>query len=334
MSRRISKLFDMEFDEISVVDRPANQGGLIAIAKSDEDQEGLMNLYDSDGSPVSEDELVEGDVVYDTEGNEYEFVVDDEDVEKAMAVDAAGTATRVGSALVPSTAKRPRFLPWHQSKAGYRAKGAYPEGTSRAYRFGGNVANNKTAYAAGASGVGGVGAGVGITALHNRGDHVTKSLGDEVLESLSKAATEFDRDEIIAKALDEVEIVKSENEELRKALEFAEDMRITDAFISKAAEYNLPVSPEILGPILKSVAEVLSDEELDVLDALFNSVGDALYNEIGYVGDTDNTSVLDAVNSYADELVGKSDLSNAEAFVTLMEANPAAYDAYLAENGR
>jgi hypothetical protein len=80
---------------------------------------------------------------------------------------------------------------------------------------------------------------------------------------------------------------------------------------------------------------VLTDEQLDVLDQLFEAVGDTLYDEVGYVGDTSNYSVLDQVNAYAGELVGKADMTSAEAVVKAFEDNPAAYEAYLAEqNGR
>jgi hypothetical protein len=37
------------------------------------------------------------------------------------------------------------------------------------------------------------------------------------------------------------------------------------------------------------------------------------------------------VSAYAEELVGKSDLSGAAAMTALFASNPAAYDAYLAE---
>ena len=161
-----------------------------------------------------------------------------------------------------------------------------------------------------------------------------KSAGDTVLEALCKAVTDDDRDEIIAKAMDDVEIYKAMAEENAEALAYEQDVRLTEAYISKASEYNLPVSPAVFGPILKSIAETLSDEQLDVLDAIFEAIGDALYDEVGYVGDTDNGSVVDMVDAYADELVGKSDMTHAEAAVAMYSAHPEAYEAYLAENGR
>ena len=71
-----------------------------------------------------------------------------------------------------------------------------------------------------------------------------------------------------------------------------------------------------------------------MLDGIFNAVGDALYNEIGYVGESSNSSVLDQVNAMAAEFVGKADTTHAQALTAMFEQNPAAYDAYISETGR
>lgn len=308
-----NKLFDLDIDEVSVVDRPANQHGLIAFAKAagageDQTQEVRMpdEIFDADGNGVDQDELEHGDVVYDADGNEYVFVLEDEDVEE----------------------REPEMV----GKAALSGPGAAAAGLGLGARQAGRrtadwAKNNKKALWAGAAGASAGGAGYVA-------GRTSKSLGDQVLEELSKAVGDADRDGVIAKAMDVVEVYKAQTEQMAAQLEAMEDERVTEAFISKAAEYNLPVAPGVLGPILKAAATVLTTEQLDVLDELFNSVGDTLYQEIGYVGDTDNVSVLDQVSAYAGELVGKSDMTSAEALVAAFDANPAAYDAYIAENGR
>jgi hypothetical protein len=312
----VKKLTDIEIDEVSVVDRPANQHGLIAFSKSAGYGDGPINeedsmpdtdvIYSEAGIEVDPSLLEHGDTVFDAEGNEYVFVEDG--------------AEEVGKALPPVLNKFGEGL-----KAGV---GGWKQGAKggRAGAVGEHLGRNRWRYGAGAGAAGAAGLG---------GAAMSKSAGDTVLEALSKAVTDEDRDAIISKALSDVEVYKSQTEELAKALEAEQDLRITEEFISKAAEYNLPVSPIVLGPILKAVAEVLDDEQLDVLDAIFEAVGDALYNEVGYVGDTDNVSVLNQVDAMADELVGKADVSKAEAMVAMFTANPQAYEAYLAEqNGR
>lgn len=315
---RVRKLTDIEIDEVSVVDRPANQHGLIAFSKSVqgdgfEYEEGTMPpdadvIYDVEGDEVDPGLLEHGDVVYDATGNEYVFVEeeDDEEVGKAMP-SWAGVKEAVSG--------------------GWRSPALAAGSTDRLTRGAAHVSRNRKKYGYGAGGVGAAG-------LAGGGYAMSKSAGDTVLEALSKAVTDEDRDAIIAKAMDDVEVYKAMAQENAEALAYEQDIRLTEAYISKASEYNLPVSPQVFGPILKSIAESLSDEQLDVLDAIFEAIGDALYEEVGYVGDTDNGSVVDMVDAYADELVGKSDMSHAEAAVAMYSAHPEAYEAYLAENGR
>jgi len=334
---RVRKLTDIEIDEVSVVDRPANQHGLIAFSKAHQgdgtdNEEGTMPpdadvIYDVEGDEVDPGLLEHGDVVYDESGNEYVFVEEDDDgageveddVEKGIGnpitgIKQVGRSVRTGWNN-PQLGAGPNAIlkPGADVRFGQKARGAAE-----------HVKRNKWAYGGGAAATGVLGGGYAMS----------KSAGDSVLEALSKAVTDADRDAIIAKAMDDVEIYKAMAEENAEALAYEQDIRLTEAYISKASEYNLPVSPAVFGPILKSIAEALSDEELDVLDAIFEAIGDALYEEVGYVGDTDNGSVVDMVDAYADELVGKSDMSHAEAAVAMYSAHPEAYEAYLAENGR
>lgn len=256
---------DLDIDEVSLVDRGANQHSLVAFSKSlteaDSSEENMSDTiagFSETGEPVDEDSLEHGDPVYDAEGNLIGTWVVDSDYEDDEAHDKAD-AELVG---------------------------------------------------------------------------VGKSLSDSILEEFSKAVTEKDREAVIAKAMSEVSKAQAIAEQAMAYAEAEHDARMTEAFISKAAEYNLPVTPEVFGPILKSLAETLDENQLEVLDSIFNSVGDALYNEIGYVGESSNSSVLDQVNALASEFVGKSDASHAQALTAMFEANPSAYDAYISETGR
>lgn len=256
---------DLDIDEVSLVDRGANQHSLVAFSKSlteADSSEGNMSDtvagFSETGDPVDENSLEHGDSVYDAEGN---------------------------------------FLGTWVIDSDYEDDEAYYEADAELV-------------------------GVG------------KSLSDSILEEFSKAVTEKDRETVIAKAMSEVSKAQAIAEQAMAYAEAEHDARMTDAFISKAAEYNLPVTPDVFGPILKSLAEALDEEQLEVLDNIFNSVGDALYNEIGYIGESSNSSVLDQVNALASEFVGKSDSSHAQALTAMFEANPSAYDAYISETGR
>lgn len=274
-SRSVRKLHDMDIDEVSLVDRAANQHATIAFSKADNQEEnmpedGVFDVYDVDGFPVDQSTLTVGDIVYNDEGEE--FVVAESDGEE------------------------------------FEAYGDEPD-------FDSNFVSD-------------------VEEGHEMA--IGKSLGDAMLEELSKASSEEERSEIIAAAMHEVEVAKAAAAEAWEIARHEQDRRLEDQFISKAAEYNLPVSPEVLGPILKSAATVLTDEQLDVLDQLFSAVGEFLYEELGAVGDTDNDDVMNQVDHYASELVGKSDggLSPEQATTMMFANNPTAYEQYLAENGR
>jgi hypothetical protein len=367
--KAIKRLFDMQYDEVSLVDRPANQYSKVMIAKAYEEED-PMGIYDADGFVVDEDDLEHGDYVYDDEGAEYVFV--DEDIEKGIGdvfsrgrklLSREKSPHNFGPVGTFRTSSRGRF----QDQADYvrdRASSVRDRASSARAQAGERVSaarervrrnpvdpnlppvsperalldnvrsRNMRNAAISAGAVGAIGAGAGGLALYNNRSNTSKSLGDVLAEELSKAAGEDERTEIMAQAMDEVEFAKAAAAEAWEAADRERDLRITDDFISKAAEYNVPVVPEVLGPILKAMAETLNDDQLEVIDALLTSVGDILFEEVGYTGENDNNSVIDQVNAYANEFVGKYDASSAQVVTNIFETNPEAYDAYLAENGR
>jgi hypothetical protein len=75
---RINELTNMSFDEVSLVDVPANQHANIVIAKRATKEETVPEIYDEDGYAIDVDDLEEGDVIVDEDGNEYEWVIDEE----------------------------------------------------------------------------------------------------------------------------------------------------------------------------------------------------------------------------------------------------------------
>lgn len=328
------RLFDMEIDEISLVDRGANQHAAIVISKADGFEEDGMPaeidvLYDSDGDLVDY-ELEHGDVVYDEQGNQYVYVIEDDDEdgdygEYGKSEDFSKEKTGIKWIHdIPQQAKWAHSYANEQGKKAVSSIKAHP----KEYGIGTAVGAGTTAAAATA------GSKIGNKNKKKEApmEPAKKSLGDVVLEELSKAASEDERSEIIAKAMEEVEIAKEQANEAWGRVAEQEDAMLESAFISKAAEYNLPVNPIDFGQILKAASTVLDYEQLDLLDQLFSSVGEALYEEIGYVGDTDNTSVMDVVNGYVGDIIGKSDATPEMIQSAVFEANPDAYDAYLAEN--
>jgi hypothetical protein len=269
MPKIIKNVSDMEIDEISLVDRGANQHALVTIAKRASDEEDNMpdiELYNEQGDLLAEDaELSEGDVVYDEEGNAYELAFEDDEADDNE------------EELEP---------------VGKRYENPF--------------------------------------SLGQRREPVTKSYSQTVLEELSKAYSDEERDAVLSKAFGEMDQLRSQvayNEEIAKS---ERDLRLTREYIAKADEYNLPVASEELGPVLYRMAETMSYDDCAVIAKCLESAGSLIFDEVGYIGGGDNSDVMSQVNAYAQTEIGKAD---SESISKVFDENPDAYEEYLAQRG-
>ena len=363
MGRMVKKLSGLEIDEVSLVDRPANQHGLVAIAKRQEDG---MSIFDAQGHEVDEAELEHGDVVYDDNGTELVFVEeedgddgDDDGVEKGVRDYVARRAVRGTTvAREPHTA-RSNWTPDGGGRGGsnrplkaqMRARAAATDARNELRHRGDQVrsAGRRARNAGTAAGMqyraipegGRAGlryagaAGAGGASEYERRKHFGKSMGDQVLEDLSKALTDDARDEVIAKAYDYFEDVAKSNDELRGMVEDLIADRETDDFVELAKGYELPVDETELGGLMYRASQFLPQEDVEVLDRLFSAHGEiakGYMTEIGYNG-AGESDIVAQVYAAAGEAVGKSAgaMSQEQAVTALFDANPAAYDAYEAE---
>lgn len=180
------------------------------------------------------------------------------------------------------------------------------------------------------AGAGGAAAGAAAYGLGRR-QGASKSLGQTVLEELSKAFDDGDRDQVISKLADRIDA--SERRAMRAesiAKSLADQAEVRD-YTALAAGYELPIDPTELGGILRDVSKVLSEEQLGNLDRILSASGVG-FDELGYTG-TSDTTVLDQISSLAHDAVSKNaGVTEAEAMVAILEANPAAYDDYCAGN--
>jgi hypothetical protein len=267
MAKPIKNLTNMEIDEISLVDKGANQHAMITIAKRapEEDDMPEIDLYAEDGSSINEDDLKHGDIVYDGEGNAYEYteneVQDEAEVEE----------------------REPQLV----------GKSAFFEPKKDEAAF-------------------------------------TK----QVLDELSKAFNDDDRDKVIAKALGRVQELENKQAEYVQIAKAERDLRLTREYISKASEYNLPVDADELGPVLYRMAETMSYEDCAVIAKCLETAGEVIFEEMGYIGGGDNGDVLDEVVAHA-ATISKSDHPSAVDINGVFDSNPQAYDEYLsAQRGR
>lgn len=266
MAKPIKNLSNMEIDEISLVDKGANQHAMVTIAKRAPEEDLMPELYNENGELLSEDALNDGDIVYDADGQAYQFTLEDEveDNERELA--------EVG-------------------------KSAFFEKTEKADDMGG--------------------------------------FAKSVMEELSKAFSDEDRDAVISKALGRVEELEKQHQEFANIAKAERDLRLTREYISKAADYNLPVDPRELGPVLYRMAETMSYDDCAVIAKCLESAGDLIFQEQGFRGGGENGDPMAMVEGYALEAFGKSadgenlDRPTAEMISKVFDQNPNAYDEYI-----
>lgn len=357
--RVIKNVTDMEIDEISVVDRGGNQFADVVIAKRATEEEDVpeeFELFDEHGEPVSS--LEDGQVVYDAEGNAYAFEADDEAEGLEVVVDETDEDTEVEAEAEDAeveaelseeelelvgkgfanpfkilSQKTQSFMPKAKSHVQAFAGGVQNKGVqgpmtqteNTANKAGGFINRNKKPLAVGA----GVGAATaGGVAVANK-DGLRKSFSEEVMEELSKAMTDEDRDEVLSKALGAVEELLAEQAQYAEIAKAERELRLTNEYIAKAAEYNLPVDPAELGPVLYRMVETMSHEDCAVVAKCLDAASSALFDEVGYIGGGDNVDPLEQVNALAAESLSKHE-DGTNAFLSVMDEHPGAYDEYLA----
>lgn len=254
MPKPHNRLRDMEIDEVSIVDKGAAPDALIAIAKRATQEVKMPEYTYEDGTPVIEDQLTEGDIVFDEAGNAFQYVIEAEADETVEIED-------------------PELEPV--------GKSAFP------------------------------------------------SFSDEVREEIAKAFSGTGADteaskELFSKAAKEIDTLRKGLAEAQEIAKAERDARLTDAYISKAASYNLPGDPSELGPVLYRMAETMSFEDCSIINKCLTAAGATIFQEIGAVGGGDNDDILTQVSKAAE--AGGVDTS------AVFDENPDAYSSYVHGN--
>lgn len=387
MPRRVRELMNLTIDEVSLVDKGANQYATVTIAKRDAEEDKMDEEYFNEaGDLVDLSTLEEGDVVFDSEGEAFEYSeqdVDDEgydeddEVEKAFggaarilgskpfrvarntkAAEGArrgGRAVRGAASGAAGRVAGSRAVTRGRTEltaargiasdslrgAGNRARATGGEAfgrtsarlgaASQAASMQARALGQNRGFAAGAAGASGVGLGAGAMYGHGK---IKKNFSEEISKALSEAITDSERDEVISKALGQMEDLA----EIAKAAEDAameeRDMRLDREYTEIAKSYAVGVDPEELGPVLKRLAEYMDYEDCVVIAKALDSASAAneLLDEIGTSGLGSNSNVLADVDSFLEQGVSKAFGGTREEQVSkTFEMNPEAYDAYLAE---
>ena len=94
MPKPTRNLTNMEIDEISLVDKGANQHAMVTIAKraTEEDEMPDIELFNENGDVLDLDSLEDGAIVYDEDGNAYEFTLDEVEAEEKELAEVGKSA--------------------------------------------------------------------------------------------------------------------------------------------------------------------------------------------------------------------------------------------------
>jgi hypothetical protein len=346
MGRTVKRLSNLEIDEISVVDAPANQHGMIAISKAQGQEDSMPSIFDADGDEVFTEELAVGDYVYDEQGNEFQVVpgdeveeYEDEGSDDADSYEYEDEGELVGKAVLPAKLRAAGRLARMKGKEAPGAANRWALGQQIGLtrsvapwaRKASEVSGNR-AVQFGAAGAAGAGGGY----VGSRRSNTSKSLGDQVLEELSKAYTDDDRDKVIAKALDRVGEVSKRNELLEEAVERLVEDRDYSMFREVAKSYDLPGAEDDIAGLLQRASDSLPDADVAMLDRFFTAAGEiqkSYFEEVGLTGGRES-GALDEIYGMAGEAVAKNaelGLTTEQAVTALFASNPEAYDAYEAE---
>jgi hypothetical protein len=253
-TRRVKELTNIEIDEISLVDVPANQHARVAIAKRAIKEDNVPEIYNENGELLDADLLEPGDTVFDSEGNAFEVVLEEAN-EQHTEYDREQELEPVG-----------------------------------------------------------------------------KSFADEVRSELSKAFTDIERDEVISKALGQVDVLSKRLEQAELIAKSERDLRLLGEYVEVAKAYNIPVEPTTLGPVLQRMAESMSYEDCSVIHKALTSAGSMIFEEVGVLGTGDNNDVMSQIDAFLEQNVSKSEsISKAGQVEQFFAQNPDAYDQYRAD---
>lgn len=273
MGRMVKQLRDLDIDEVSLVDRPANQHGLVSFTKRQED--GMPRYFDADENEVFQEDLEDlvGQHIYDEAGNQ--FLVGEEPEPDEEAEEDERELATVGKRQ-PQDRRRPV------------AKGG------------------------------------------------ARSLGQSFLEDLSKALNDEDRDKVIAKALDQVGDLVAKNTTLEQQVTALRQEREAEGFLTIAKGYELGDDEAIAG-LLHRAADLLPQEDLHLLDRVLTTTSELSKSYLEEIGVTHTfgqaSDTLDEVLAMAGSEVAKGldGMTQEQAVTAIFAANPAAYDAYEAD---
>jgi hypothetical protein len=178
-------------------------------------------------------------------------------------------------------------------------------------------------------GAGGVALGGGGAVGYHEG-RVKKNYSQELRVELSKALTDRDRDNVIAKAFGQLDELTEAAQAAEEIAMFERSARLEREYVEVAKSYNLPIQDEVLAGVLMRAAEALPYEDCEIIGKCLEAASEAIFYEVGSNGGGANSDVYAQVEEYANSQVSKS-ADRYGATSEVFSQNPELYEEYLRE---
>jgi len=303
MATNGNRLTDMEFDEISLVTRPANQLSKVVLFKSDTPEQEHMT---SENEQQNEVEKAKGDKM--PEELKRRFGIDDES-EDDEDEDEMKKA-KMPPAMDDEEDEEDDMDKMYGSKK--MKKDDVIDLPSEVYEY--------------------------IEAL----EAANSEMSDQLEKFAAEESEAVDTDILKSADPQIVAIVKAAEDRAAAAEKIAKaerDFRLEREFIGKAAELSaLPAEAEAFGKVLKSVAEAVDEATFDTLMTVLTAANEGistgnLFAELGKASAFDNDGPTGEINKAAARLIeANPNLSHEQAVAKAVDANPSLYNEYLRGN--
>lgn len=303
MATNGNRLTDMEFDEISLVTRPANQLSKVVLFKSDTPEQEHMT---SENEQQNEVEKAKGDKM--PEELKRRFGIDDES-EDDEDEDEMKKA-KMPPSMDDEDDEEDDMDKMYGSKK--MKKDDVIDLPSEVYEY--------------------------IEAL----EAANSEMSDQLEKFAAEESEAVDTDILKSADPQIVAIVKAAEDRAAAAEKIAKaerDFRLEREFIGKAAELSaLPAEAEAFGKVLKSVAEAVDEATFDTLMTVLTAANEGistgnLFAELGKASAFDNDGPTGEINKAAARLIeANPGLTHEQAVAKAVDANPSLYNEYLRGN--
>lgn len=292
-----NRLSDMEFDEVSLVNRPANQLSKVVLFKSDEEPK-MPGHYGKKQKMMDEEEE-------ETPKPGHHSKMDDDEDEEEEEVSKPGHPDKMKDEDEDDESMKERM-------ARLRAM----QKSDEAVDLPGEVYDYIEALeSANAEMVDELSK---MAEFVEGEEEILKNADPAIVEIVKAAEERAQAAETIAKAERDFRL---EREFIAKAAEFD----------------RLPVDAAEFGPVLKAAAEVLTEEQFEAITSVLAAANESvaqgnLFTEVGKATSFANDSSMSQIEKAAARLREGSEMTHAESIAKAVEADPSLYTEYLRGN--